>query len=81
MLHSNQNDQRPEKKIDSNNYDVDNDEIIIIIIIIMILIIVIIIVIIIGMWQFGYKKRNTSIKFHLRSRSYGSALCRRNKCS
>ena len=47
MLHSNQNDQRPEKKIDSNNYDVDNDEIIIII---MILIIVIIIVIIIGMW-------------------------------
>ena len=78
MLHSNQNDQRPEKKIDSNNYDVDNDEIIIII---MILIIVIIIVIIIGMWQFGYKKRNTSIKFHLRSRSYGSALRRRNKCS
>ena len=47
----------------------------------MILIIVIIIVIIIGMWQFGYTKRNTSIKFHFRSRSYGSALRRRNKCS
>ena len=80
MLHSNQNDQRPEKKIDSNNYDVDNDEIIIIIII-MILRIVIIIVIIIGMWQFGYTEWNTSIKFHFRSRSYGSALRRRNKCS